>query len=64
MAVRAGTVLAAAVRAEPLATLDVRAGDHGWTGVQATLWRRRTLDLTLRSLELAALVTAGSLVLG
>jgi iron(III) transport system permease protein len=48
----------------PLVYLVVRATERGWSGVEATLWRSRTLELTLRSLELAAVVTVLCLVIG
>lgn len=60
----AGAALAAAVALLPLGYLVLRATEQGWAEVEATLLRERTLTLALRSLELAAIVTAGSLVLG
>lgn len=48
----------------PLAYLPVRAFDQGWEGVRATLWRSRTAVLLWRSLELAAIVTGLSLIVG
>lgn len=48
----------------PLAYLGIRAGDGGWDAFRATLWRRRTLTLTSRSLTLTASVTAICLVVG
>lgn len=48
----------------PLAYLVVRATDRGWAGVEATLWRPRTLELVYRSVELAAVVTLLCLVIG
>ena len=48
----------------PLVYLVMRATERGWAGVHATLWRTRTLELTLRSLELAAIVTVLCLVIG
>lgn len=48
----------------PLVYLVVRAADRGWSGVADTLVRPRTLELVARSVELALVVTGGSLVLG
>lgn len=48
----------------PLAYLMVRAVDGGWATVVDVLVRERTAWLVLRSLGLAATVTAGCLVLG
>lgn len=64
MAVIAGAVVASAIAALPVIYLVIRAFEGGWAPVERTLLRRRTLDLLLGSLELAALVTAASLVLG
>ncbi len=59
-----GAAPAAAIALLPLVYLAVRATEHGWDPVWATLWRDRTLTLTLRSLELAILVTSACLVVG
>ena len=59
----ASTVAAVAV-AVPLAYLGVRATDRGWDGVQTTLWRPRTLELLGRSVGLAVIVTATTVVVG
>lgn len=48
----------------PLGYLVIRATDRGGDAFMDILWRRRTLDLALRSLELSALVTAATLILG
>lgn len=55
---------AAAIALLPLVYLVARATENGWGQVWATLWRSRTLTLTLRSLELATIVTAVCLILG
>jgi iron(III) transport system permease protein len=59
-----GGLVAVGLTLVPLVYLVVRASEDGWSGVSATLWRSRTLELTLRSLELAAVVTVLCLVLG
>lgn len=61
---RAAAAGATALALMPLFYLVVRAGDRGWEGVRSTLVRPRTLELTLRSVELAVLVTALTLVIG
>ncbi len=48
----------------PIVYIAVRATDHGWQPFMDTLWRRRTATLTLRSIQLAAVVTAASIVIG
>lgn len=48
----------------PLVYLGIRAGDGGWSSFRATLWRPRTLTLTLRSLTLTASVTSVCVVFG
>ena len=63
-AMRGAAVVATALAVLPLVYLVVRATDKGWEGVRATLVRPRTLELTLRSLELALIVTALTLVIG
>lgn len=57
-------VFAAAITALPLAYLVIQAWSRGLGNVVEEIWQRRTLDLTLRSLALAAVVTAASLVIG
>lgn len=57
-------VVAAAVAVLPIGYLVVRGSEAGLSGVLDTLWRERTLWLTLRSLGLAAAVTASSVVVG
>lgn len=59
-----GALVATATAVSPLVYLVVRAGERGWAPVGATLWRSRTLELTLRSLALAATVTALCLLIG
>jgi iron(III) transport system permease protein len=61
---RLGAGLAALVVLLPMAYIVVRATERGWAPFEATLWRERTLLLVLRSLGLAAGVTASSLVIG
>lgn len=56
--------LGAAISVLPLVYLVLRATERGWAGVEVTLVRRRTLDLALASLHLAALVTVATLVIG
>ena len=46
----------------PVVYLVIRAGERGWDTVASTLLRGRTLELVLRSVGMAAAVTAGSLV--
>lgn len=48
----------------PIGYIGVRATDRGWSAFWATAWRARTLDLLLNSLSLAAVVTAGCVVIG
>ena len=48
----------------PVVYIVIRATERGWEPIEATLLRQRTLELLLRSLGLAAAVTAASLVLG
>ena len=57
-------VMALALTFVPLGYLVIRATERGVDGFMATLWRERTLHLALRSLELSAVVTAGTLVIG
>jgi iron(III) transport system permease protein len=57
-------LVAAGVALLPLTYLVVRSLDGGLGGLVETLWRERTLRLTVRSLGLAATVTAASLVIG
>lgn len=56
--------VAGAVVVLPILYLGVRATEHGWGPVADTVLRARTLELVLRSLGLAAAVTAGCVVLG
>lgn len=58
------SLAAAGLAVVPLVYLVIRATDKGREGVEATLLRQRTLDLTIRSLELSAIVTLASLVIG
>ena len=58
------TALTVALTVLPLVYLVIRATDGGRSAVEAILFRRRTLDLLLRSLELAAIVTVLCLVVG
>ncbi len=58
------TGIAASLALLPLTYLVLRATEHGRERFAATLWRRQTFELTLRSLELAAMVTAATLVIG
>ncbi|MCU1498952.1 MAG: iron transporter permease [Acidimicrobiales bacterium] len=64
IALVAAALVAGAVAVLPIGYLVVRATEHGWAPVRATLWRERTLDLALRSLDLALIVTVACLVLG
>ena len=57
-------IVAAVVALLPIGYLLVRTGEAGAAEVWAILWRERTLWLVLRSLGLAAAVTAACLVLG
>lgn len=59
-----GAAIAAGIAILPLIYLVVRATERGWSGVQATLFRSGTLELTLASLHLAAVVTTVCLVVG
>jgi iron(III) transport system permease protein len=56
--------VAAAVAILPLAYLVVRATERGWEGVSEVLRAPNTVDLTLASIELAAVVTVATMVLG
>lgn len=60
----AAALVTAVVTTLPLVYLVIQATSEGLAEVIDELWRRRTLDLTLRSLGLAAIVTAASLVVG
>ena len=57
-------LVAAAVAVLPIGYLLLRTAEAGAADVVAILWRERTLWLTLRSLGLAAAVTASCLVIG
>ena len=57
-------VVAAAVAVLPLVYLVVRSLDSGVGELVSVLWRERTVRLTVRSLGLAAVVTAACLVVG
>ncbi len=59
-----GGVVASAVVVLPIVYLVVRATERGLDPVRSTIWRRLTLDLAVRSLSLAAAVTAASLLIG
>jgi iron(III) transport system permease protein len=59
-----GAALSTLVAVVPLSYLVVRATEGGWDPVLDTLWRARTLQLTLRSLGLAAVVTTICLAVG
>jgi iron(III) transport system permease protein len=63
-AMRVAAVAATALAALPLVYLVIRATDRGWEGARATLVRPRTVELTIRSLELAAIVTVLTLAIG
>lgn len=57
-------LVAAVVAVLPIGYLLVRAAEAGVAGMAEALWRERTLWLVLRSLGLAAAVTASCVVLG
>ena len=57
-------VLAATIAALPLLYLFIQASSRGLDNVVEEIWQRRTFDLVLRSLSLAFVVTALSLVVG
>ncbi|MCD9624039.1 ABC transporter permease [Rhabdothermincola salaria] len=59
-----GALVATVVAVSPIVYLVIRATDQGWGAFLDTLWRSRTLELTLRSLWLAAVVTTLCLVIG
>lgn len=59
-----GGVVASAIVLLPIVYIAIRATDNGWGPFMDTLWRRRTLDLTFRSVELAVVVTIASTVVG
>jgi iron(III) transport system permease protein len=59
-----GALAATALAVLPLVYLVLRATERGWAGVKATLWRDRTLELALRSVEMAAVVTVLCLLIG
>jgi iron(III) transport system permease protein len=54
----------AAVALAPLAYLAVRASERGVGVALDVLWRQRTAELAIRSVALAAAVTAACLVVG
>lgn len=60
----APALVGAAVAIAPIWYLVDRALTQGWDEVVAEIWQRRTLDLVLRSLGLAATVTVASVVVG
>ena len=55
---------AAVIAVTPIWYLVDRSLERGWAEVVDELWRRRTLDLVLRSLGLTTAVTAGCVVIG
>ena len=57
-------VVAALIAALPLVYLAIQATSRGLGNVAEEIWQRRTLDLTIRSLLLAATVTMLCLVIG
>lgn len=57
-------VLAAVTTAIPLAYLVAKASSRGLENLVEEIWQRRTLELTLRSLGLAFVVTTASLAIG
>jgi iron(III) transport system permease protein len=57
-------LVTAVVTTLPLVYLVIQATSEGLAEVIDELWHRRTLDLTIRSLGLATVVTAASLVAG
>jgi iron(III) transport system permease protein len=57
-------VLAATTATLPLLYLLIQASSRGLDNVVQEIWQRRTLDLVLRSLSLALVVTVLSLVVG
>lgn len=62
--VLAPAIAAAAVAVAPIWYLVDRALECGLDEVGRELWRRRTLDLVVRSITLAGVVTAASVVIG
>jgi iron(III) transport system permease protein len=60
----AASALAVAVGLIPLVYLAVRAGEAGWSRIVAEVFTQRTAALAARSTGLAAVVTAGCVVLG
>ena len=58
------SVLAVGVSAVPLVYLAVRTAEAGWPRIAAALRTPGLVELTLRSLALTAVVTAGCLVIG
>lgn len=57
-------VFAATITALPLVYLFIQASSRGLDNVVEEIWQRRTLNLALRSLGLAFLVTLSSVVIG
>lgn len=57
-------MVGAAAAVVPLWYLADRATSQGWSEVADELWQRRTLDLVVRSLALAGVVTALCVVIG
>jgi len=60
----AAAVVAAVAVVIPMVYVVVRALERGWGPFEATLWRARTLQMVVRSVGLAATVTAATLVIG
>ena len=57
-------VVGAVVAVAPIWYLVDRALERGWSATVDELWQRRTFDLVVRSVTLAAAVTAASVVIG
>jgi len=58
------SVLAVGVAAVPLVYLGVRTTEAGWSRIRAQLMTPGLLELTMRTVALTAVVTAGCLVIG
>ena len=59
-----GGGLASVLVLVPITYIVVRATDRGWQTFADTVWRERTLELLVRSVGLAVVVTTASVVIG
>ena len=64
LALLVGGGLASVLVLVPITYIVVRATDRGWQTFADTVWRQRTLELLVRSVGLAVVVTTASVVIG